>query len=109
MKTRPFYPIRAAKLNFQAKSDRLLGDRLDPSQVTRINKSMAPRAGWSLEIVNRLSGHSTRVGPAQDMIASGIGIPAILHAGRWRSKTMVNRYGEPLLARRSGAAHLTWP
>ena len=48
----------------------------------------------------------TRVGAAQDMVAEGIGMPAILHAGRWRTTAMVNRYGEQLLARRSGAAQL---
>ena len=47
-----------------------------------------------------------RVGAAQDMVASGIGMAAILHAGRWKTTTMVNRYGERLLARRSGAAQL---
>ena len=30
----------------------------------------------------------------------------ILQAGRWKSTAMVNRYGERLLARRSGAAQL---
>ncbi len=83
-----------------------LGERLDASQVPRIYKGMARRAGLSPEVVDGLSGHSTRVGPAQDMIASGIGLPAILHAGRWKTTTMVNRYGERLLARRSGAALL---
>ena len=49
-----------------------------------------------------MSGHSTRVGAAQDMIACGIELPAILQAGRWKSTTMVNRYGERLLTHRSG-------
>ena len=40
------------------------------------------------------------------MVAAGIELPAILHAGRWKSTAMVNRYGERLLARRSGAAQL---
>ncbi|MYE10940.1 MAG: tyrosine-type recombinase/integrase [Gammaproteobacteria bacterium] len=84
----------------------VLGERLDASQVPRIYKDMARRAGLPPEVVDGLSGHSTRVGPAQDMIASGIGLPAILHAGRWKTTTMVNRYGERLLARRSGAALL---
>ena len=83
-----------------------LGERLDASQIPRIYKGMARRAGLPPEVVDGLSGHSTRVGPAQDMIASGIGLPAILHAGRWKTTTMVNRYGERLLARRSGAALL---
>ena len=36
----------------------------------------------------------------------GIAMAAIVHAGRWKSTAMVNRYGERLLARRSGAAQL---
>ena len=83
-----------------------LGDRLDPSQVPRIFKGMARRAGLPAAVVEGLSGHSARVGAAQDMIAAGIELPAILQAGRWKSTAMVNRYGERLLARRSGAAQL---
>ena len=67
---------------------------------------MARRAGLGADIVSGLSGHSTRVGAVQDMIASGIELPAILQAGRWKSTSMVNRYGERLLARRGGAAQL---
>ena len=83
-----------------------LGERLDPSQVPRIFKAMADRAGLPEALVQGLSGHSARVGAAQDMIAAGIELPAILQAGRWKSTAMVNRYGERLLAKRSGAAQL---
>ena len=84
----------------------VVGAGLDASQVPRIFKAMAKRAGVSGAVVQHISGHSTRVGAAQDMVASGIGMAAILHAGRWKTTTMVNRYGERLLARRSGAAQL---
>ena len=40
------------------------------------------------------------------MIACGIELPAILQSGRWQTTRMVQRYGERLLARRSGAAQL---
>ena len=83
-----------------------VGGRLDPSQIPRIFKGMARRAGVPDDVVASLSGHSARVGAAQDMIAAGIELPAILQAGRWKSAAMVNRYGEGLLARRSGAAQL---
>ena len=83
-----------------------VGKRLDASQVPRIFKAMAEHAALPGEVVERISGHSTRVGAAQDMVAGGIGMAAILHAGRWKTTTMVNRYGERLLARRSGAAQL---
>ncbi|MYG53835.1 MAG: tyrosine-type recombinase/integrase [Rhodospirillaceae bacterium] len=79
---------------------------LPPGQVARIFKRMARRAGLPEAVVRRLSGHSARVGAAQDMIAAGIELPAILQAGRWKSASMVNRYGERLLAKRSAAAKL---
>ena len=83
-----------------------IGERLHPGQVARIFKAMARDAGLAPSVVDGLSGHSARVGAAQDMIAAGIELPAILQAGRWKSTAMVNRYGERLLARRSGAAQL---
>ncbi|MYB89217.1 MAG: site-specific integrase [Proteobacteria bacterium] len=83
-----------------------LGARLDDSQVPRIFKGMAKAAGLGDDVVEGLSGHSARVGATQDMIASGIELPAILQAGRWKSTSMVYRYGERLLAKRSGAAKL---
>ena len=83
-----------------------LGERLDPSQVPRIFKEMAHRAGLPEALVEGLSGHSARVGAAQDMIAAGIELPNILQAGRWKTTAMVHRYGERLLAQRSGAAQL---
>ena len=82
------------------------GETLDASQVSRIFKAMARKAGLHEKIVEHLSAHSTRVGAAQDMIASGIELPAVLQAGRWKNPAMVNRYGERLLARRGGAAQL---
>ena len=82
------------------------GTRLHPGQVPRILKAMAREAGLPEAVVEGLSGHSARVGAAQDMVAAGIELPSILQAGRWKSTSMVNRYGERLLARRSGAAQL---
>ena len=83
-----------------------IGDGLHPCQVPRILKAMAREAGLPETVAAGLSGHSTRVGATQDMVAAGIELPSILHAGRWKSTAMVNRYGERLLARRSGAAQL---
>ena len=88
------------------RKDGRVGAALHPGQVPRIYKAMARRAGLPPEVVGRLSGHSPRVGAAQDMIASGIELPAIMQAGRWRNVRMVQRYGERLLAKRNGAAQL---
>jgi len=88
------------------RKDGAVRGKLDPSQVPRIYKRMARRAELPDDIVDALAGHSTRVGPVQDMIACGIELPAILQSGRWKTTRMVQRYGERLLARRSGAAQL---
>ena len=98
--------IDAGRLFRSVAKEGTVGARLDESQVPRIYRAMAERAGLPAEVVRRISGHSPRVGAAQDMIASGIGIPAIMQAGRWRSASMVQRYGERLLAQRNGAAQL---
>ena len=91
---------------FRSLARGVVGEALEAGQVSRIFKRMAREANLPEEVVKGISGHSTRVGAAQDMVAGGIGMPAILHAGRWKTTAMVNRYGERLLARRSGAAQL---
>ena len=91
---------------FRSLNRGVVGEGLEAGQVSRIFKRMARAADLPEEVVGRISGHSTRVGATQDMVAKGIGMGAILHAGRWKTTAMVNRYGERLLARRSGAAQL---
>lgn len=91
---------------FRSLRSGILGEWLHPGQVSRIYKGMARAAGLSSRVVDGLSGHSTRVGAVQDMVAAGIGIPAIMQAGGWRSVAMVNRYGERLQANRNGSAQL---
>ena len=98
--------INAGRIFRSVRRDGAVGEALDASQVPRIYRAMAAHAGLPAQVVRRISGHSPRVGAAQDMIASGIGIPAIMQAGRWRSASMVQRYGERLLAQRNGAAQL---
>ena len=98
--------VTEGRLVRSVRKDETVGRMLDPSQVPRIYKTMALHAGVPADAVVALAGHSTRVGPVQDMIACGIELPAILQAGRWKSPSMVLRYGERLLAHRSGAAQL---
>ena len=83
-----------------------VGKGIHPGHVPRIFKAMARAAGLPENVAAGLSGHSARVGAAQDMVAAGVELPAILQAGRWKSVAMVHRYGERLLAKRSGAAQL---
>ena len=98
--------VDRGRLFRSVRKDDAVGEQLDASQVPRIYKRMARRAGLRGAIVDTLAGHSTRVGAVQDMIACGIGLPAILQSGRWQTTRMVQRYGERLMAKRSGAAQL---
>ena len=77
--------------------------RLTAAEVSRLLRVMAAQAGVMLE---GISGHSTRIGAAQDAAAAGIGMPAILQAGGWRSAQMVTRYVRGLDAKRSASARL---
>lgn len=83
-----------------------IGEALDGAEVSRIFKIMAKAAGMAASDVDRISGHSSRVGAAQDMVRHGVELPAVMQAGGWRTPEMVGRYTARLDARRSGAAKL---
>lgn len=82
------------------------GVALSGYDVVRIFKAMALAAGIDPEAVQRISGHSSRVGAAQDMVRHGIELPAVMQAGGWRTSEMVSRYTRRLDARRGGTAQL---
>lgn len=83
-----------------------IGGSLDPGDVARVFKAMAAAAGIAHELVVAISGHSTRVGAAQDQVRHGVELPAVMQAGGWTSPTMVARYSAKLEAPRGGAAKL---
>ena len=58
---------------------------LHPFTINRIIKELAESARLEKSLVSQLSGHSMRVGAAQDMMASGIGILPVMQAGPSRS------------------------
>ena len=78
-----------------------LGRALEPGEVARIFKKLARRAGLDPAEV---SGHSCRVGMAQDLVAFGADLPAVMQAGRWQTPAMPARYAERLLAGRNVVA-----
>lgn len=79
---------------------------LAPFSVSRIIKRRAHMSGLDSSVVQGLSGHSMRVGAAQDMAAAGIELVAIMHAGGWKSPEMVMRYIEHMEVSKSGMAKL---
>lgn len=81
-------------------------DALHPCAVNRILKGLAQRAGLSVATQQRLSGHSMRVGAALDMAENGIDLVPIMHAGGWKSPSMVLRYTQQIDLMKSGMARL---
>ncbi len=70
---------------------------LDTSSIRRLIKRAAKRAG--LSVAADLSGHSMRIGAAQDMMAAGFDAIAIMQAGGWKSGNIVLRYVEKASSR----------
>lgn len=86
--------IKNGYLFRRVRNDSIGEDALHPYSVNRILKDAATRSGLPRETVRELSGHSMRVGAAQDMISSGLGILPIMRAGGWRTMNVVARYVE---------------
>jgi hypothetical protein len=78
-----------------------VGGALGAKAVPRILKLLAARAGIDPAMV---SGHSARVGMAQDLVAGGADLPEVMQAGQWKSPAMPARYAERLLAGRGAVA-----
>ena len=64
------------------------------SRVSRIYKTLAKRAQLNERIVQSISGHSMRVGGAQDMLVQGASLPQIMVKGGWAKTDTVMRYVE---------------
>ncbi len=76
---------------------------LSDRDVARIFKQRALQAGLAAELI---SGHSTRVGAAQDLMAANFSGAEIMRQGRWKTERMVVRYSESLSAGRGAMARL---
>ena len=57
-----------------------------------------------LQYAAAFSGHSLRVGAAQDLAAAGVSTAGILQAGGWKDERMIRRYLRKLRAREGGMA-----
>lgn len=71
-----------------------IGEKLGSGQVARIYKRMASKAHLSCDTVKNISGHSMRVGAAQDLLREGMSLPNIMNRGRWSKTDTVMRYVE---------------
>jgi len=81
-----------------------VGGALNPGSIAPIFKRVAQWVGMPARIVDKVSGHSTRVGATQDLAALDIDLAAITQAGGWKSTRMPLQYAEKINAARSGMA-----
>ncbi|MDU8913386.1 tyrosine-type recombinase/integrase [Aestuariicoccus sp. MJ-SS9] len=70
--------------------DRSLSD----TTVKALIKSAAQKAGFAHDEVRSFSGHSMRVGAAQELLRRGFDTAAIMRAGGWKSVNVLARYLE---------------
>jgi len=71
-----------------------LSPHLGGGQVNRIYKRIAKAAGLDESVIKGISGHSMRVGAAQDLLSSGASMPIMMQRGRWSKSDTVMRYVE---------------
>jgi integrase len=81
-----------------------VGDPLTAQIVTAVLRKVGhwiglPETEWRV-----ISGHSCRVGAAQDLLALNIDMASVMQAGRWKDTRMPMQYGEKVLAQRGGMA-----
>ena len=91
--------LSAAKINegliFRGvRSSGTITESLCESRISRIYKTLARKAGLSESVVQSISGHSMRVGGAQDLLSVGASLPQIMVKGGWAKTDTVMRYVE---------------
>jgi len=74
---------------------------LSADTVKRLVKTSAKNSGLNAKDINDFSGHSLRVGAAQDLLCAGYDAAAIMRAGGWKSINILSRYLE-------NAEHNVW-
>jgi site-specific recombinase XerD len=69
-------------------------EQLHGGQVNKILKKRAKQAGLDDDVIKKISGHSIRVGAAQDLCLAGKTLPQIMAKGRWVKTETLMRYVE---------------
>jgi site-specific recombinase XerD len=78
--------------------------RLSAQSAASVFKKVGRWIGLKPEEWRAISGHSTRVGATQDLVALNIELASVMQAGRWKDTRMPLRYAEQGLAARGGMA-----
>ena len=67
---------------------------LGRGQVGRIYKRLGRLSNLDEELIRKISGHSMRVGVAQDLLVAGASMPMIMKRGRWSKTDTIMKYIE---------------
>ena len=86
--------LNAGRLFRGVKNNNQITASLNKAQINKIFKKLALKANIKKENITKISGHSTRVGAAQDLLKYGASIPIIMQKGRWSKIDTVMRYVE---------------
>jgi integrase len=81
-----------------------VGSSLTPQCVISVFRKVGQWIGLERKEWEKISGHSARVGAAQDLLALNIDLSSVMQAGRWKDTRMPMRYGEKILAGRGAMA-----
>lgn len=69
-----------------------IAEKLGSGQIARIYKKIAGKANLDCDTIKNISGHSLRVGAAQDLLREGASLPVIVNRGGWSKTDTVMRY-----------------
>jgi site-specific recombinase XerD len=84
--------IKQGKLFRGVSKSQAITSSLGASQINRIYKRIAKNAEIDRSLIQGISGHSMRVGHAQDLLKSGVSMAIIMSKGRWSKTDTVMRY-----------------
>jgi len=88
--------LKLGKIFRGIKNNKELTSSLNRAQINKIYKKLASKANVDKEILKKISGHSTRVGAAQNLLKSNASFPIIMQKGRWSKIDTVMRYMEKI-------------
>ena len=94
---RKWLEVSKLKTGFILRGVNLKGEitsELGAGQVGRIYKLLAKKANFKENQIKRISGHSMRVGAAQDLLIKGASLAQIMVKGGWTKTDTVMRYIE---------------
>jgi integrase len=87
-------PLREGQLFVRVVGSKAGGSALTAQVVAAVLQKVGQWIGLERAEWAKLSGHSARVGGAQDLLALNIDMASVMQTGRWKDTRMPMRYGE---------------